>query len=89
MTACVKCGHDPDARVTASWEFVLSGEIRSLNRHVVNFGAQRHMYRRQRDVWAWLLRAARLEHRIPTATSRRRLTLIRIHAGRQREPGAV
>lgn len=85
MTACMKCGHDPAARVTASWEFTLAGEIRSLNRHVVNFGAARHGYRRERDAWGWMLRAARLEHRIPTAPGRRRLTLTRVFAGRQRE----
>lgn len=85
MTACVKCGHDPDARVLAAWTFTLAGEIRSLNRHVVNFGAARHVYRRERDDWMWLARAARLAHQIPPATGRRRLTLIRIYTRRQRE----
>ncbi len=85
MTACVKCGHNPAAKVIAAWAFTLAGELHSMNRHVVNFGAARHAYRRERDAWAWLARAARLKHRIAIATGRRRLTLTRIYAGRQRE----
>jgi len=84
MTACVKCGHDPDVKVTASWTFVLESEILSLNERVSNSGRARFRYRKVRDAWSWLVRAARLQHRIAPAVGRRRLTLTRIYARGQR-----
>jgi len=85
VTACVKCGHDPDAPVTASWEFVLEHEALSMNARIVNVGAARWRYAKERDAWGWLVRAAKLRHRITAATGRRRMTLTRIYAARQRE----
>lgn len=86
MTACMKCGHDPDAKVVASWTFVLDCEVESLNARHVNAGsnAAKAKYRDARTAWEWLIRAARLEHRITPATGRRRLTLTRIYARGQR-----
>jgi len=85
VTACAKCGHDPAAQVIASWEFTLEHEVASLNARIANVGASRWRYAKERDAWSWLVRAARLKHRIAAATGRRRLTLTRIYAGRQRE----
>lgn len=85
MTACKKCGHDPDAAVTASWEFVLEHEIQSLNARISNVGASRWRYAAERDAWSWLVRAAKAKHGITPAAGRRRLTLVRIYARGQRE----
>lgn len=84
MTACAKCGHDPDATVIASWEFVLEHEMLSLNARVSNVGSARWRYAKERDAWSWLVRAAKLKHGITPATGRRRMTLTRIYARGQR-----
>jgi len=81
---CIKCGYDADQFVTASWSFVLEREPKSLNARVVNVGASRWRYAKDRDAWSWLIRAARLEQRIPPSHGRRRMTLTRIYANGQR-----
>lgn len=81
---CLKCGYDPDRVVTASWSFVLQREPKSLNARVVNVGASRWRYAKERDAWSWLVRAARLEHKITPACGLRRMTLTRVYASGQR-----
>lgn len=81
---CQKCGHDPDRMVIASWTFVLAREPKSLNARVVNVGASRWRYAKDRDAWSWLVRAARLEHKITPARGLRRMTLTRVYANGQR-----
>jgi hypothetical protein len=71
--------------VAASWTFVLEHEALSMNARVVNVGAARWRYAKERDAWTWLVRAAKLRHRITPATGRRRITLTRIYARGQRE----
>jgi hypothetical protein len=85
MTVCVKCGHDPEAVVAASWAFTIDRKPPSLNNHVINVGVTRFAYGRERDAWMWEFRAVRLLQRIPKAVLRRRVTLTRIYAGRERE----
>jgi hypothetical protein len=84
VTACTKCGFDPDARIAASWSFVLEHAVLSLNARVANVGSARWRYASERDAWRWLVRAAKAKHRIAPAVGRRRLTLTRIYARGQR-----
>ncbi len=85
LPACDKCGHDPRARVTASWTFLVDRDPPSLNSRIFNAGPRRYLYKRERDAWCWELRAVRLLQRIPPARARRRITLTRVYSGRQQE----
>lgn len=85
MTACVRCGHNPDEVVTASWSFFVDREMSSLNARIVNTGHSARLYRSERDAWCWEFRAAKLKLKIPKALVRRRVVLTRIYSGRQKE----
>lgn len=85
MSACVKCGHDPSAAVSASWMLLIDREIESGNRHTFNVGASRWRYGKERDAWQWEFRAFKLLRKIPLAKAKRRVTLTRFYDGRQRE----
>lgn len=85
LPTCEKCGYDPGAKVTASWTLHVDRDPPSLNDRVFNAGPRRWRYKRERDAWGWEIRAARLLQRVPTATSRRRVTLTRVYSGRQQE----
>lgn len=85
MTACPKCGHDPEARVLAAYEFTVDRDPPSLNAHIFNVGASRWKYAKERDAWMWEFRAVRLLRRIPPAVGRRRVTMTRVYGGRQKE----
>lgn len=87
MSACRKCGHDPDAAVGDRWEFVLEREVFSLNRTASNHGTRwaQAEYRIRRRHWEWAFRAARINARIPSAATRRRVTLTRLYGKRQRD----
>ena len=83
MTApCAKCGHDPEARITALWSFHVHRDPPSLNARLFN-GQRGWMYRKERDAWVSEFRAVRLLQRIPKAVGKRRVTLTRNYAGRQ------
>ena len=84
LPSCEKCGHDPGAKVTASWDFHIDREVKSGNAHIYNVGASRWRYGKDRTAWEWEMRNARLLKKIPVATARRRLTLTRLFDGRQR-----
>lgn len=84
MTACAKCGYDPEARVLASWSFVIGREIRSGNERINNVGGSRWTYRVMRSGWISDVSGMRLVHRIPDARGKRRVTLTRIIGYRQR-----
>jgi Holliday junction resolvase RusA-like endonuclease len=84
MTACLKCGHDPHATVTASWTFHVPREIKSGNAHVFNVGASRFAYKRERTDWYADFRALKMALRIPNASDKRRVTLTRYIGYRQR-----
>lgn len=82
---CVKCGFDPDAIVGRSWSFFIERRTPSMNDRLANTGPRAFVYRKERDAWCWLFRAKKLELRIPIALCRRRVTLTRLYAGRERE----
>lgn len=84
MSACAKCCYDPDAQVAAAFLFLVEREALSLNAHVSNdkFG---HRYRRERDTWCWLLRAARSAGRVRIGDTKRRVTLTRVYGPRKRD----
>lgn len=82
---CVKCGFNPEAIVAREWSFFIERRPPSLNDRLSNTGPRAYMYRRERDAWCWLFRAMRLEHRIPGAMQRRRVTLTRLYCGREKE----
>lgn len=83
MTTCCKCGFDPDAKVTATWSFVIELDPPSLNERVFNEGNTRFAYAKQRKTWADWFAVMRFNHRIPPARERRRVTLTRLYSGRQ------
>lgn len=87
MTACVKCGHDPDAVVTARWVLVLDKRLTSANLHTVNAGASRWRYAKERDEWQEWVRLRRVNERVTTArpSGKRRVTIERQYAGRCQE----
>jgi hypothetical protein len=84
---CERCGHDPDAQVRARWSFFVSAEVKSLNAHRGNYGAQRWAYKADRSRWQqWFAVLAR-NNGIPVGDEVpfRRVVLTRIYSGRQRE----
>lgn len=83
--ACVRCGFDPSVVVRESWMFVLDRELKSVNSRIVNSIAAGHAYRKDRDAWAWEIRAQRLKLKIPRALQLRRMVITRLYSGRQRE----
>jgi hypothetical protein len=87
MSACEKCSFDPSAAVAARWEFRLDKRVTSANAYLINKGASRWQYAKEREVWGWLVRAARLEKQITHAASggKRRVTITRHYAGRCQE----
>lgn len=86
VTACQRCGHDPDARIAARWSFFVDKEVQSLNAHHVNAGAkwQQAIYRRERDEWMLWMQAAKGNQMITRAQAKRRVRLVRMYTGRQR-----
>lgn len=86
MTACSRCGFDPFAKVLGKWVMLIDRDPPSLNDRLVNVGPHRWKYKKERDAWHWLVKAARLNFNVPVATAlRRRVTLERLFNGRQRE----
>jgi Holliday junction resolvase RusA-like endonuclease len=85
LPACERCGYDPSATVSATWTIGVDRDPPSLNARIVNAGWSRFRYARERDAWCWEFRAARLMLNITPATGRRRVTMTRIYAGRQKE----
>jgi len=85
VSACCKCGHDPLAAVGASWSLFIAKDPPSLNARLHNAGASRWKYAKERGVWGWLIRQARLATAATRATGKRRVTLTRVYAGRQKE----
>jgi Holliday junction resolvase RusA-like endonuclease len=85
VSACIKCGHDPEAKVLRTWCMELDMPLKSLNRHAVNFGAARFAYRKERDAWQWLIKREVLRwFDLHKATTKRRVTIKRLFAGRCR-----
>jgi Holliday junction resolvase RusA-like endonuclease len=88
VSACCKCGHDPLAVVGGRWELHIAKDPPSLNDRLHNAGASRWRYAKERAAWAWLIRQARLVSSATRATGKRRVTLTRVYAGRQKERDA-
>lgn len=84
MTACLKCGHDPEAHVSASWTFEIDREVESGNLHRFNVGGSRFGYGRNRDAWQSEFHNVRVLRSIPKATALRRVTLTRFYGKRKR-----
>lgn len=88
MTACVKCGHDPDAVVLQTWTLRLEKRLESANARTVNEGKSRWRYAAERDEWlSWVTVAARHAGVWWTASAagKRRVTITRHYARRARE----
>lgn len=87
MTACSRCGYDPDVKVTASWSFLIQRDPPTMNERIFNAGNSRWRYRKERDLWASEFMVARGNTRIPKARAneRRRVTLERVYNGRMQE----
>lgn len=83
--ACPRCGHDPGATVLARWNISVDREIRSLNAHRGNYGAQRWAYKADREAWQQWFIVARRNQDIPEATGKRRVTITRLIGYQQRE----
>jgi hypothetical protein len=82
VTACPRCSFDPEAGVSASWSFHVDRDPPSLNARLFN-GPRGWIYRKERDLWCWEIRTARLLQAIPKAKRKRRITLTRQYTGRQ------
>lgn len=82
---CEKCGHNPEAMVTASWTFDIARDVKGMNLRVHNVGGSRWKYAAQRNEWQRDRVASRLVHGIPITSGKRRVTLTRLYSGRQRE----
>lgn len=85
MTACPKCGYCAEATVIGMWTLKVPKVIRSLNSRSVNAGVARYAYKRNRTAWQWALKVERINHRVPIAHGKRRVTITRVYAERQRE----
>ena len=88
MTACPACHYDPDATVTACWRFFIPIAGPSQNR-LHGKGGARFKYRKVRDDYERMIRAAIVAHKVMLAVgpraAKRRVTLTRFYTGRERE----
>lgn len=86
VTACLRCGFDPQAAIAASWSFAIERPVVSLNARSTNRGSRATIkaYQIDRTAWAWHLRAQRLAQGISIAHGFRRVTLTRIYGKGQR-----
>ena len=84
MSACAKCGYDAAAVVVARWSFVVDRDPPSLNARLHNSGARRWAYKRERDDWRTEIRGHKFARGVRVAAERRRVTLTRLYAGRQK-----
>ena len=75
---CLKCGHNPDAVVLATWQTMIPRAVNSGNARIHNVGASRWAYKAERQGWERDMLAVRLAMGIPVATTRRRVTLTRL-----------
>jgi hypothetical protein len=81
---CPLCGGAPLAEVTARWGLFLKMDAPSQNNHVMNAGAGRWRYKRERGVWETYLRIHKVSAGVPDAERRRRVTFERCYSGKQR-----
>lgn len=81
---CPRCGYGVE-HATASWSIQLDGDIPSQNEIAGGKGDSRWRYKRLRDQLQMLVKLERIRLRIPTATTRRRLTITRHYGGRCKE----
>jgi hypothetical protein len=86
VSICEKCGFDPDASVSAEYEFHIDRDPPSLNDRLFNAGPRARLYRKERDLWCWEFRVIRMNRGIPSAVrdERRRVTLVRVMTKRQK-----
>ncbi len=84
MTCCPFCGGDPTIEVSHHWSIESHLEIHSANDRIVNAGPKQGDYAKERKAWVQQFMAARMNLKIPKATAKRRVTLIRRYTGKQR-----
>lgn len=84
MTACPQCSFDADAPVLARWEMHVPRDLPSLNERIHN-SAKGWGYRASRDAWLRDFITLRILKAITPPTGRRRVTLVRVYSGRQKE----
>lgn len=79
---CRFCGDCETTPVGGSWRFFVPRQPPGANQRRVNAGAARFAYAKERDLWAWEIRAHRLRAAITPATGMRRVTFTRLFTGR-------
>ncbi len=84
MTACPACAFDPDATISARWEFHIGREVKSGNDRVNNVGGSRWRYRQVRDEWFCDVANIAGINAVTRASSLRRVTLTRCYGKGQR-----
>lgn len=82
--ACCLCGQ-PLPRARQTWAIQLGIEPPSQNAIAQNKGGRRYLYKRVRDSFEILLIDAKNRQRIPDATSKRRVYVVRRYSGRGQE----
>lgn len=81
---CRLCGGRPDAEVAASWTFLVERDAPTQNVMGNNRGGGRWRYKQEREAWRRLLWFPVNVWRIPDAVHKRRVTITRCYAGRQK-----
>lgn len=71
IDVCDRCGSKTSLQVSASWTIAIDRMSVSLNAHIVNHGPSRYKYKKHRDTWAQEFMVARVNQKIPRATSKR------------------
>ena len=74
----------PTESTGTSWTFVIEKKLVSANRYLVNHGASRWAYKKERDGWYIHLVHARLQNEIPKARGKRHVSFVRLFSGRER-----
>lgn len=77
VDVCDRCGSEVSVLVSAAWHINIDQTAVSLNTHLVNHGPSRHKYKKHRDTWAQEFMVARMNQKIPRATSKRLAVITR------------
>jgi hypothetical protein len=81
VTACTKCGYDPDVVYTEAWTATAKSYAPSVNKIGIN-GKNNHQYRQWRKSWAKLF--GEWLKSLPVATKRRRVSITRMYGKNER-----
>jgi len=83
VTRCRLCGGEPDAVMSARWEFLVPIEPPSQNTIASNKGAGRFRYAKVRTDFEIYFRVRIVQLKIPRATRRRRVMFTRYYTGQR------